>query len=258
MSDRLIYGIHAVNAQLTFNYQNIAHIFIIKKCNLNIRLRELKVLANSKNIKIEMIDDISFTQLLSKYGLFTKNIVHQNIIAICSDKIKLYGERDLFFLLRRNSKSLFILVLDCIEDPHNFGACIRTAEAIGVNFIIFPKRNCFSCVDNALIYKISCGSLQNISLVCVSNLNRALNILKKYGVWLVGLSNNAKNCIYNLDLTMSLALIVGNEFQGLRFSTYKSCDYLVNLPICGNVNSLNVSVAAGIGMYEIYRQRKYI
>lgn len=260
MADNIIYGIHTISAQICYNFQDIVCIYIGNKFHNNVRLSKLIENAKSKNINIKIISNVNLLSILASYG-YKHHIIHQNIVAICSNNIKIYYEQDILMLLKLNSnklKPIFILILDHIQDPHNMGACIRTAEAVGVDFIIFAKNNTVSYMS-AAVNKVSCGAIYTVKLVCVTNIMRVLKLLKKEGVWILGLSSSANDNLYDIDLTVSIALIVGNENKGLRFIISKACDYLTKIPIISNnIKCLNASVAASIGMYEIYRQRNFI
>ena len=248
----LIYGIHAVNSHLQIYAENVSCFYCIKGKKITKNLQFLINRAKQKNIPIKTINTIQFSQILKSYGCNDK-IIHQGVGIISDAKIKIYQESELLGLLKQVKENTFILVLDCIQDPHNMGACIRTSDAVGVDFIIFTKHK--SVGINPVVHKISCGASQNIRLVEVTNLVRTLQTLKKQGIWLVGLSGDVQTSLYDIDLTMPTALIVGNEGNGLRLSTRKTCDYLAQLPMYGKIESLNISVAVGISMYELRRQR---
>jgi len=149
-------------------------------------------------------------------------------------------------------KALF-LVLDGVQDPHNLGACLRTADAVGVRAVILPKDRAVGL--NETVRKVACGAAENTPVIHVTNLSRALRELQEAGVWVIGTADEVENTIYEEDLTSSIALVFGSEGQGLRQNTRKHCDKLVNIPMAGVVESLNVSVAAGVCLYEARRQR---
>jgi len=147
----------------------------------------------------------------------------------------------------------FLLVLDNIQDPHNLGACLRTADAAGVQAVIAPKDR--SVRMTKAVRTVACGAAENVPFVQVTNLARLLKQLKKRDVWIVGTSDRAKKSLYELDLTGPLAIVMGSEGKGLRRLTAEKCDFLAHLPMTGSVESLNVSVATGICLYEAVRQR---
>jgi 23S rRNA (guanosine2251-2'-O)-methyltransferase len=140
-----------------------------------------------------------------------------------------------------------------VQDPHNLGACIRTADAAGVTAVIIPNDRAASI--NETVRKVASGAVENVTVISVVNLVRALKKIKDSGVWVVGTAGDAEQSIYELDLKMPTAIVMGGEGKGMRSSVQKECDYIAALPINGQVESLNVSVAAGVVLYEVIRQR---
>ena len=248
----LLYGMHAIKARLKLHADGIKVIYCLKGKETSPRLGELKSLMAKKGIEFELINKEKLQVLLQLNQL--EEVIHQNVLALCQTKIKLYEENNLAELVHSCQKTPFILLLDGVQDPHNLGACIRSAEAAGVDFIVFPKDN--SATINATVEKVSSGAVSSIKLVSVTNLSRAIGVLKDEGVWVTGLAGEAESLIYDSDFTESIALVMGAEGAGLRFGTRKMCDYLAKLPMHGEVSSLNVSVAAGIAMYEVVSQRR--
>lgn len=145
------------------------------------------------------------------------------------------------------------LVLDHVQDPHNLGACLRTADAAGVKGVIVTKDQ--SAGLSPAVYKVACGAAETVPLYRVTNLARTLRWMKAQGIWVIGAAGEAPRSLYDTDLTLPLALVIGAEGKGLRRLTREQCDLLVSLPMLGQVESLNLSVAAGILLYEIIRQR---
>jgi 23S rRNA (guanosine2251-2'-O)-methyltransferase len=148
---------------------------------------------------------------------------------------------------------MLLLVLDGVTDPHNLGACLRSADAAGVDAVVVPRDN--SADLTPVVRKVACGAAEVVPFVQVTNLSRALQALKARGVWLFGADGEAENSLFDSDLTTSLALVMGAEGAGMRRLTREQCDYLVHLPMAGSVSSLNVSVATGIALFEARRQR---
>ncbi len=146
------------------------------------------------------------------------------------------------------------LVLDSVQDPHNLGACIRTAVAARVTAVIIPKDRAASV--NETVRKVASGGVEEMTIITVTNLGRALQEMKQAGVWLVGTTGDAATTIYDVDMTTATAIVMGGEDKGLRQLTANECDHLVAIPLLGNIESLNVSVAAGISLYEAVRQRR--
>lgn len=251
MKMTLIYGVHAIKARLKLHVAGVDIMFCLKGKENSPRISELKSLMAKKSIEFTLINKQKFQELLQVHGL--EGCVHQNVLALCNNVIKIYEESDLIHLVHTCRSVPFILMLDCVKDPHNLGACIRSAEAVGVDFMVFPKDN--SATINATVEKVASGAASNMKLVAVTNLSRAISILKDHGIWVTGLAGESEGLLYEVDLTGSVALIVGAEDSGLRFGTRKVCDFLARLPMQGEVSSLNVSVAAGVAMYEVVRQR---
>lgn len=162
-------------------------------------------------------------------------------------------EVDLFGIIESLSDDPFLLVLDNIQDPHNLGACLRTADAAGVHAVIAPKDRSVGLTET--VVRIACGAAESVPFVQVTNLARLLKQLQDHGVWLVGTSDRAEQTLYEVKLTGPIALVMGAEGKGLRRLTAEKCDFLVSLPMVGKVECLNVSVAAGICLFEAVRQR---
>ena len=151
------------------------------------------------------------------------------------------------------SESELLLVLDSVTDPHNLGACLRTADAAGVRVVIIPKNNSASL--NSTARKVASGAAETVSLVTITNLARFLTDLKQLGFWIIGTDEKAPRSIYEQDFRGLVALVMGSEGAGLRRLTKEKCDFLVSIPMAGDLSSLNVSVAAGIALFEAARQR---
>ncbi|TVP56984.1 MAG: 23S rRNA (guanosine(2251)-2'-O)-methyltransferase RlmB [Halomonadaceae bacterium] len=178
---------------------------------------------------------------------------HQGIVALVKAP-KEWQESDLDDLVRQRGPQLLLLVLDGVTDPHNLGACLRTADAAGVNAVLVPKDKSAALTPAAI--KVASGAAQTLPLVRVTNLARSLRSLQQQGVWVVGTAGEADSSLYQASLTGPLALVMGAEGKGLRRLTREHCDQLVNLPMQGTVGSLNVSVAAGVCLFEAVRQRQ--
>lgn len=178
--------------------------------------------------------------------------VHQGVVADVSPS-QVWGEAMLDELLDRAEGPPLLLVLDGVTDPHNLGACLRTADAAGALAVIVPKDK--SATLNATVRKVACGAAEVIPLVAVTNLARTLEKLQQKGLWVVGTAGEAEQSLYAQDLTGPIVLVMGAEGRGMRRLTREHCDYLVRLPMAGSVSSLNVSVATGVCLFEALRQR---
>lgn len=244
MSDQYIYGMHAVAALLKKRPEHIKVIFAMESRN-DPRLQVLLAATEQHHIHIEYL---SSQKMQARFGEY----VHQGLVA-CAQPLPAYSERDLKTLLERAHQPCLILILDGITDPHNLGACLRSADAAGVDFVVIPKAKNASITP--VVSKVACGAAETIPIVRVTNLARALQVLKQEGVWIYGAAGEATSSLYDLDGQVSVGLVMGAEGEGLRRLTREYCDELFALPMAGMVSSLNVSVAAGISLYEIVRQR---
>lgn len=175
---------------------------------------------------------------------------HQGIVLEISD-FKYLSETEMLNNLPLNP---FIIILDHVEDPHNFGAIIRTSEAAGVDYIIIPKDR--SVKVNSTVMKTSVGALDNVKIVEVTNLNNTIKKLKKKNVWIVGTDMENSVAYDSIDYKVPIALVIGSEGFGMSNLVKKNCDFIARIPMYGKINSLNASVAAGIMIYEVVRQRK--
>lgn len=180
-------------------------------------------------------------------------VSHQGVAARCRHG-ELRDEHFLWQLLDSQDTPPLLLVLDGVTDPHNLGACLRSADAAGVAAVIAPKDR--SAGMTPVVSKVASGAAESVPFIAVTNLARTLDELKKRGVWLVGTAGEADQLIYDADLKGPLALVMGAEGSGLRRLTRDHCDFLVKLPMAGTVSSLNVSVAAGVCLFEAVRQRR--
>ena len=241
--DKII-GLHSVEAALR-NAQEHDEKIYFKKSRQDIRLGKIISLADRQNISAEQLDDKTLNK---KAG----SSHHQGVMALYRMAAAL-SENDLFSKLDALEKPPFLLVLDGVTDPHNLGACLRTSDAAGVDAIIVPKDKAVGLTPSAR--KVASGAADSVPFIQVTNLARTLDKLKAEGVWLVGTSDLAEKTLYEQDLTGPIAFVMGAEGKGLRRLTEGRCDYLVSLPMLGTVESLNISVATGVCLYEALRQR---
>lgn len=167
-------------------------------------------------------------------------------------EVRYLSESELMLLLSKKN-DIFVLILDCVQDPHNLGACLRTADGAGVDAVIVPKDKSVDITDT--VRRVACGASESVPFVRVTNLARTMEKLKEIGVWLTGTSDKSEKYLYEVDLTGKVGIVMGAEGDGLRRLTQEKCDYLVQLPMAGEVPCLNVSVATGICLYEVVRQR---
>lgn len=239
-----IYGIHAVKSFLDRTPERIIEVFVLKGRD-DKRLHSL--LNELHNLGISV-------QFLNRQSLDNKanGEVHQGIIARVQPAKEL-NENDLDVILA-NKQNPFLLVLDGVTDPHNLGACLRTADAAGVDAVIVPKDK--SAQLTSIARKVACGAAEVVPLIRVTNLARTLrDIQQNHNIWVVGTAGEASETIYQTKLTGALALVMGAEGDGMRRLTRECCDQLISIPMAGSVSSLNVSVATGVCLFEILRQR---
>jgi 23S rRNA (guanosine2251-2'-O)-methyltransferase len=243
-SNEWVFGIHAINALLKHRPEAILQIYL-QSGRLDERISEITDHANSLGIPVEVMDK----KELDKKA----NGNHQGAVAFCKE-IKLeYNESYLEELLNKLERPPLLLVLDGVTDPHNLGACLRSAEAAGVDAVIVAKDK--SALMNATVRKVASGAAEIIPFIVVTNLVRCLQQLQKRGIWVMGAAGEADKSIYNTDLKGALALVLGAEGSGLRRLTRETCDELLYIPMQGETSSLNVSVSAGVFLFEALRQR---
>ena len=245
MSDlEKVFGVHAVEALLRYHPKRVKQLWLAESRN-DPRVKTLVELAGQARITIGQKDRRELDEWAEG--------VHQGVVAEVSPS-QVWGEAMLEELLERREGVPLLLVLDGVTDPHNLGACLRTADAAGALAVIVPKDK--SATLNATVRKVACGAAEVIPLVAVTNLARTLEKLKERGLWLVGTAGDAEQELYQQDLRGPLVLVMGAEGKGMRRLTRDLCDFLVKLPMAGSVSSLNVSVATGICLFEALRQRR--
>jgi len=243
----LITGIHAVESALKNDADNISQVWIAEN-KKNQRVKELIHHAQKRGLISHRADMQSLDKL-------AKTRQHQGVVAEYNAPAS-YSEEDLLDLLdKANSDKIpLLLVLDGVTDPHNLGACLRTAEGAGVQAVITPKDNAVGLTPAAR--KVASGAAETVPFVQVTNLVRTMEKLKKMGIWFIGTSDKAQGDLYTQDFKSPTALVMGAEGKGLRRLTEEHCDILISIPMAGEVSSLNVSVATGVCLYEVVRQRQ--
>ena len=248
-----IYGIHAVDSLLRQNPRSVQRLWAQQGREDN-RIGALLELAQNQGVPVARESRRVLDEMVKGR--------HQGIVAETLDipvhgdiaQANLWQEADLLRVVEEKKAPLLILVLDGVTDPHNLGACLRSADAAGVDAVVVPRDK--SADLTPVSRKVACGAAEVVPFVRVTNLARTLQALKERGVWLFGTAGEAEKSIYDNDLTVSMALVMGAEGGGLRRLTREQCDYLVRLPMAGSVSSLNVSVATGVCLYESVRQRR--
>ena len=243
--EQLLIGIHAVTSALKTAAGDVEWLRILSDSH-NKRLLEIESRAHGSGVKV-------IKTQLSELDKLSGQQRHQGVIAGFKGS-NLAPEGRLEAILDSIEGTPLILVLDGIQDPHNLGACLRTADAAGVNLVVICKDR--SAGITPVVRRAASGAAETLTVIQATNLARVLRTMKKRGIWLAGTSDEATDSLYAADLTGPLALVMGNEGSGLRRLTGEICDYLVRIPMAGQVESLNVSVATGICLYEICRQRQ--
>jgi 23S rRNA (guanosine2251-2'-O)-methyltransferase len=241
-----IAGINAVSAAVEHDAENVREV-LIEAGAKNPRLTEIEAQARRKDIDVRRVA----TQALD--GV-VGNLRHQGVVARYA-AAKTYSENDLEGLVEAAEGKALVLVLDGVQDPHNLGACLRSAAAAGVTAVIFPKDKAVQI--NATVRKTSAGAADSIPVIPATNLARTMRDLQQMGVWTYGLAGEADTSFWSIDLRGNVALVLGGESDGLRRLTRENCDQLVKIPMPGggDVESLNVSVATGVTLFEAVRQR---
>jgi len=242
--ENMIYGHHAILSILKHEPETVVELWVDASRH-DERAKTIVDLArqagiSAKRIKRELLDNK------------TNNAKHQGFVALSNETTTL-DEKSLESMISKLDSSAFFLILDGVQDPHNLGACLRSADAAGVNGVIIPRDK--SCSLTATVRKVACGAVESLPLFQVTNLVRSMEMLKNAGLWLFGTDSQATASVFDTDIKGAVAIVMGAEGSGLRRLTREHCDVLMSLPMSGSVSSLNISVAAGICLYEVVRQR---
>lgn len=239
-----VYGLHAVITLLQRKPEQAVELWV-QKGREDKRMQQVLQLAEAQGLPIMEADKGLLSQKTNEGN-------HQGVLVWRKPQQNL-TEKNLDEILDNLSGTPLILILDGVTDPHNLGACIRTADAAGVQLVIAPKDK--SAPLNATAAKIACGAAEVVPYIQVTNLARTMKELQERGIWIVGTAGEATVSLYQQDLTGPTALVMGAEGVGMRRLTREHCDYLVNIPMAGEVSSVNVSVATGVCLFEAVRQR---
>jgi len=244
--DEIIYGLHAVRHALEQAPEQVLELWVQQHKKSSPELNNIYQLADAVSIVVQSV-------LRATLNKHTGNAVHQGV-AIRRRVVKQKQSTDLDSILSLDRESIpMFLILDGIQDPHNLGACIRTANVAGVDAVIIPKHRAVPV--NATVRKVASGAAEHTPCLTVTNIARSIRKLQQTGIWVIGAAEDADTSLYDTDLTLPLALVLGAEGKGIRQNIRKHCDKLVHIPSSATVASLNVSVAAGVCLFEIMRQR---
>ena len=238
-----IYGINSVTEALKARGRTFEWIGMAKERH-DIRLQRLIEECRRLSVQVRFLERAELDRMAG-------NASHQGVVAVTS--AKQYSDLDDIVASRRGEHS-FIVVLDGVEDPHNLGAILRTADAAGADGVVIPERR--SAAVTAAVAKVSAGASEHLPIAKVTNISRALEELKEKDLWVVGLDERGPQTYDAVDYKMHCAIVLGAEGKGLHDLVRKHCDFLVSIPMLGQVPSLNVSVAAGVVLYEVVRQRR--
>ena len=254
-SPKVLFGFHAVGVRLKTAPQSIVEIYF-EPTRRDARMRQFIDKVNEAGVRLIEADGMRLSKLCGGHG-------HQGVAARVHTLEQVHSLDELLENLESSQLALpkdqrvnpLILVLDGVTDPHNLGACLRVADGAGVHAVIAPKDHAAGI--NATVAKVASGAAETVPYFMVTNLARTLGELKERNIWIIGTSDAAAQTLYQADLTGPVALVLGAEGAGMRQLTSKTCDQLVNIPMQGAVESLNVSVASGVCLYEALRQRTH-
>jgi 23S rRNA (guanosine2251-2'-O)-methyltransferase len=244
MSEESVYGMHAVRALLERRAGAVRRV-VVQAGRDDRRAHELVEFARRQGVTVE-------TRPAAELDALAAGGVHQGVVARVAPAVPL-AEEDLLVRLADGARPALVLVLDGVQDPHNLGACLRTADAAGADAVVVPRDRAVGLTP--VVRKVAAGAAETVAFSQVTNLARFLRALKEQGLWVVGTDGEAETLHYAADLKGPLALVLGAEGAGMRRLTREHCDLVVRLPMRGAVESLNVSVAAGVVLYEAVRQR---
>ncbi len=240
---RLIFGFHAIAGRLRQNPDSIREVFL-DSTRRDQRVRDLTKLAETKSVRLIFCDETRFAAMS---GSTRHQGVAANIDTTCS-------HIDIEDVLETLTEPALFLVLDGVQDPHNLGACLRVADAFGVHAMIAPKNRAVGLT--ATVHKVASGAVDTVPYISVTNLARTLRELKQHGVWIIGTAAGANSELQFAKIDGPIAWVLGAEGEGMRRLTRETCDQLISIPMLGSVENLNVSVSAGICLFETYRQRR--
>ena len=242
---KVLFGFHAVGVRLKTAPQSIVEIYV-EPTRRDARMRQFVEKAQEAGVRLIDADGLRLAKLCGSHG-------HQGVVARVEALVQAHSLDGLLEELEAAQRVPLLLVLDGVTDPHNLGACLRVADGAGAHAVIAPKDHAVGV--NATVAKVASGAAETVPYFMVTNLARTLTELKERNIWCIGTSDDAPRTLYQADLKVPVALVLGAEGQGMRQLTRNTCDELVSIPMQGDVESLNVSVASGICLYEALRQR---
>jgi len=242
---KVLFGFHAVGVRLKTSPASVLEVYY-DASRRDARMRQFLDRAREAGVRLVEADGLRIAKLAGSHG-------HQGVAARVNPVEAANSLDDLLDALEARGEPPLLLVLDGVTDPHNLGACLRVADGAGAHAVIAPKDHAVGI--NATVAKVASGAAETVPYFMVTNLARTLGELKERNIWCIGTSGDAPKNVYEVDLKGPVALVLGAEGPGMRQLTRKTCDELVSIPMCGAVESLNVSVASGVCLYEARRQR---
>jgi len=242
---RIIHGFHAVTARIRQNADSVSEIYVDSQ-RRDPRARDLLKLAETQGVRVVPVDS-------KRLDGMAGNARHQGVAARVSTDQRVQHLDDVLDTL---TEPALLLVLDGVQDPHNLGACLRSADAFGVHAVIAPKDRAVGITST--VEKVACGAAETVPYITVTNISRTLRELQERDIWIVGADGEAETDLYSFRHTGAIAWVLGAEGEGLRRLTKENCDQLVRIPMSGSVESLNVSVSTGVCLFETRRQRAVI
>lgn len=244
MKKEIAFGFHDLQVIVKSSPDRIKRLYLMEG-RQDQRAKEFLALCERQKIRVELVVKAELDAVCDGS--------HQGVIAELKPA-KSYGEPDLYRIVQECEGSPLVLVLDGVTDPHNLGACLRTADAAGAHAVVVPKDNSASLTETAR--KVASGAAETVPLIAVTNLARSLKKLQEHGLWLTGTAGEATQNVFDADLKGSRVIVMGAEGKGMRRLTRECCDELVKIPMKGEVSSLNVSVATGVILFEVVRQNQ--
>lgn len=245
-SQQVLAGFHAVVARLRHAPESIKELYV-ENTRHDKRMQAFIAQAQAANVRVHPV-------AAERLDGLARGVRHQGVVALAHEHRLAIDVDEVLDLLEDKSRPGLFLILDGVTDPHNLGACLRTADAAGVDAVIAPRDRAVGL--NATVQRVACGAAESVPYIMVTNLARTMRQLKERNVWLVGTDDLATNNMYAVDARRSIAWVMGAEGEGMRRLTRETCDELVTIPMTGSVESLNVSVASAVCLYESVRQRE--
>ncbi|MGA2776222.1 MAG: 23S rRNA (guanosine(2251)-2'-O)-methyltransferase RlmB [Steroidobacteraceae bacterium] len=239
-----VYGLHAIAAIIERAPERLLELWLTEGRDHQ-RIRNLRQNAEAVGLRVQAASADSLAKLVG-------DVAHQGAVAAVRP-LKAWDDHDLLAALGNLTEEPLLLVLDGVTDPHNLGACLRTADAAGAHAVVIPRDR--AAPVDGVVRKVAAGAAEFVPVASVTNLARTLDLLKERAIWVVGADGEAPQSIFESDLNRPLALVLGAEGGGMRRLTRERCDFLVRIPMAGRVASLNVSVATGVALFEARRQR---